>query len=139
MLLAGMAMRIFCAAAVPLQTKPTKKSTVDNIPMLTLILLVGKFELLAIFIGSPSEHCARCFVVDHTGLSVEPLNGVSKGGVHPLWSRSGQNPDREVAAFNKNQAESMETQKICQLELFREEKERFRECVDKPELYSLNT
>ena len=28
------------------------------------------------------------FNVDHAARSVEPLNGVSKGGEHPLWSRA---------------------------------------------------
>jgi len=31
------------------------------------------------------------FTVDHAACSVEPLNGVSKGGEHPLWSRAGFN------------------------------------------------
>ena len=31
------------------------------------------------------------FHVDHAARSVEPLNGVSKGGEHPLWSRAGFN------------------------------------------------
>jgi hypothetical protein len=39
------------------------------------------------------------FEVDHADFGVEPLNGDSKGGEHPLWSRPGLIPGREVASF----------------------------------------
>jgi hypothetical protein len=53
---------------------------------------VASFASVILPLPSCEKRRFQIFEVDHADFGVEPLNGVSKGGEHPLWSRPGSIP-----------------------------------------------